>query len=236
MEHSFDIEIAKKYGIEEAIILNNFNFWIEKNKANKRHFYDGHYWTYNSKKAFVELFPYMSERQIDYAIKNLVDNGLIIKGNYNKVGFDRTLWYAITKMGYCILQNCKMEETKLLNGNDKIVQPIPDIKPDIKPNKRVCTKFVPPTLEEVTEYAKSRGREDLAKKFLEYYTAGNWVDGKGNKVRNWKQKFLTWCGRDNMGLKLEQPFGGNDESILHDRKYSKEELDNIFDNLEEIEI
>ena len=131
MEHSFDVKIAQKYGIEEAIILNNLYFWIEKNKANNQHFYDNKYWTYNSKKAFAELFPYMNARQIDYAINNLVKNGLIEKGNYNKVGFDRTLWYSITEFGYSILQNCEMDVTKLSNASSKIVEPIPDINKQI---------------------------------------------------------------------------------------------------------
>lgn len=56
--------------------------------------------------------------------------------------------------------------------------------------------FVPPTYEEVLEYAKEKGREDLAKEFFEYFTVGEWVDSKGNKVKNWKQKFITWCGRN----------------------------------------
>ena len=66
MKHSFDVELAKEYGILEAILIQNIYFWIEKNKANKKHFYDGRYWTYNSKKAFSEMFPYASERQIKY--------------------------------------------------------------------------------------------------------------------------------------------------------------------------
>lgn len=53
-------------------------------------------------------------------------------------------------------------------------------------------KFTAPTYEDVLEYAKSRNREDLARKFYDYFTAGNWVDSKGNKVKNWKQKFITW--------------------------------------------
>ena len=76
----------------------------------------------------------MTERQIDYAMKKLVDAGLIIKGNYNKSAYDRTCWYAITKAGYSILQNCEMGETNLSNGNDAIVEPIPDNKPDSKPD------------------------------------------------------------------------------------------------------
>ena len=53
-------------------------------------------------------------------------------------------------------------------------------------------KFIPPTLEDVSAYAKERGVQNLAQKFFDYYSAGNWVDGKGDPVRNWKQKFLTW--------------------------------------------
>lgn len=134
MNHSFDIRIAEKYGIQPAIILNHLYFWIEKNRANKQNFHDGYYWTYNSKKAFAELFPYMTERQIDYAIKKLIDGGLVITGNYNEIAYDRTLWYAITPRGYAILQNCEMEKTELSNGNDTIVKPIPDINTDINTN------------------------------------------------------------------------------------------------------
>lgn len=134
MEHSFNVEIAKEYGITQAIILNHLYFWIEKNRANKKHYYDGDYWTYNSKKAFAELFPYLTERQIDYSLTKLVDAGLIIKGNYNKSPYDRTLWYSITKQGYAILQNCKMARTNLQNQINEIVRPIPDNKPDNKPD------------------------------------------------------------------------------------------------------
>ena len=132
MEHHFNVEIAKEYGIIQAIILNNLYYWISKNIANNKHFYDGNYWTYNSKKAFSRLFPYLTERQIDYSLKKLIDDGLIIKGNYNKMAYDRTLWYAITKKGYCILQNCKMEDTNMLNGLYENVEPIPNNKPNNK--------------------------------------------------------------------------------------------------------
>ena len=36
MEHSFNIELAKEYGILEAILLKNIWFWIEKNRANEK--------------------------------------------------------------------------------------------------------------------------------------------------------------------------------------------------------
>lgn len=137
MQHSFDIGIAKKYGVQAAVILNHLYFWIEKNKANGENFYDGQYWTYNSKRAFTELFPYMTERQIDYALKKMVDDGLIVKGNYNVVAYDRTLWYSITKKGYSIIQNCEMEETKLASATNKIVQPIPYNNTDIEEKENI---------------------------------------------------------------------------------------------------
>ena len=34
MQHSFNVELAKEYGILEAILLNHLWFWIKKNKAN----------------------------------------------------------------------------------------------------------------------------------------------------------------------------------------------------------
>jgi predicted phage replisome organizer len=56
--------------------------------------------------------------------------------------------------------------------------------------------FVPPTYDEVLDYAKEKGREDIAKEFFEYFNVGNWIDSNGNKVKNWKQKFITWCSRN----------------------------------------
>lgn len=133
MQHSFDVDIAKEYGILEAILLNNLWFWIEKNRANNVNFFEDCYWTYNSTRAFNELFPYASQRQIQNALKHLKEKDVIKTGNYNKSAYDRTLWYAFTEKGKCIMQKCKMEDTKKENGDSKNVRPIPDNKPDEKP-------------------------------------------------------------------------------------------------------
>jgi DnaD/phage-associated family protein len=131
MQHSFNIELAKEYGILEAIIINNLFFWIEKNKANDVSYYDGTYWTYNSIKALNELFPYASERKISYALKHLEEEEIIKTGNYNKLAYDRTLWYAFTEKGISILQKCCFHFTKSTNGFYKSDEPIPDINTDI---------------------------------------------------------------------------------------------------------
>ena len=128
MEHHFNVEIAEKYGILEAILLNNFYFWIKKNEANDKNFHEGMYWTYNSAKALHRLFPYASERKIRSAIKHLEDEGLVLTGNYNNSAYDRTMWYALTENATCILQNRQMEEAKTSNESCKNVTPIPDNK------------------------------------------------------------------------------------------------------------
>lgn len=102
MKHIFDIEIAKQYGINAAILLENIGFWIAQSEANEINFHDGSYWTFNSCRALQELFPYMSKRQIHSALEKLINDGLIVTGNYNKVAYDRTLWYTLTQKGKSI--------------------------------------------------------------------------------------------------------------------------------------
>ena len=63
--------------------------------------------------------------------------------------------------------------------------------------EKVQKVFVPPTLEEVKEYANKRNSYVDAERFFDYYNAGKWKDGKGKPVLNWKQKFITWEGRNN---------------------------------------
>lgn len=90
----FSVEMATKYGVIPAILIENFIGWKKNNKTDGEHFYDGRTWTCNSKKELSKLFPYLSEKQIRYAIDKLLEQGVLITGNYNKTPYDRTLWYA----------------------------------------------------------------------------------------------------------------------------------------------
>lgn len=65
-------------------------------------------------------------------------------------------------------------------------------KDEDKKGKTRAARATPPTLADVMSYAEERGKPWMAQKFFEYFEAGNWVDAKGQPVRNWKQKFLTW--------------------------------------------
>lgn len=56
--------------------------------------------------------------------------------------------------------------------------------------------FTPPTIEEVIEYCASRGNNVDPYKFFDFYEAGEWIDSNGKPVKNWKQKVITWEGRN----------------------------------------
>lgn len=95
MEYSFDTDVAIKYGVTAAILLKNIGFWVAKNINNKKHFYANRYWTYNSSKAFAQLYPFWTSKQIWLALDKLVDAEVLIKGNFNITSYDRTTWYTI---------------------------------------------------------------------------------------------------------------------------------------------
>ena len=65
--------------------------------------------------------------------------------------------------------------------------------------KRVVNKFTPPSLDDVIFYFTENGySKELAQKAFKYYETGNWKDGKGNQVKNWKQKMQSvWFKEEN---------------------------------------
>ena len=130
MTHQFDIEVAREYGIADAVVINHFQFWIAKNKANGSHQHEGRTWTYNSMKAFGELFPYLTEKQLRTIIRNLVDRGVLTTGNFNETTYDRTLWYAFVEEEKWLCQKGQMHLTEKANGIAQKGKPIPYNIPD----------------------------------------------------------------------------------------------------------
>ena len=131
-QHHFDVEVAQEYGINCAILINNFQFWIAKNKAGGRNLNDGRTWTYNSNRALATLFPYFTEKQIRDTLLKLETAGVLVSGNFNKSTYDRTKWYAFNDEEQWLKGYGQLHPTKKSNGPDQKVEPIPDSKQHIE--------------------------------------------------------------------------------------------------------
>lgn len=82
--------------LNEAIVLNQLNYWIEINKKAEKNLIDGKYWVYNSYSDWrINNFPYWSEKTIQRAFTRLENKGVVISANYNKLAIDKTKWYTI---------------------------------------------------------------------------------------------------------------------------------------------
>ena len=136
---NFNKDDARRYGVDEAIMLWHIRYWVEKNTADKRHFHDGRYWTYSSAEAFTKIFPFWSSGQIRRILKSLQAQGAILVGNYNSYAQDRTSWYALSdtytegsgdhfaksKNASCENENCHFAETESSFCENE--RPLPDI-------------------------------------------------------------------------------------------------------------
>jgi len=135
MMHNFNVDVAKEVGIEKAIILNNFYFWIVKNIANNKNIHNDKCWTYNSYEALVELFPYLSYDQIKKHILKLEKDDILVSNkdlNANK--WDKTKWYSfgkneivkkffkLPKIGNS-LDSAKEDDSIVLNGTIEETNP-----------------------------------------------------------------------------------------------------------------
>lgn len=91
----FNRKYVNKYGINEAILLNHFLFWIRKNAVAGRNYIDGRTRTWNSQTKMLEQKDFFTEQNLKTSINNLVKQGVIIIENFNPKKYDKTNWYAL---------------------------------------------------------------------------------------------------------------------------------------------
>ena len=152
LHHSFDIHLATQYGVDGAIMIHHFQHWISVNMRLKRGKKQGRTWTYQSQQEIAAHFPYYTQKQVRRIIDNLVDDSVLIKGNFNKQGYDRTSWYAFHDESYfltspLICPNGQMDLTEQANGNAQMGEPIPDTKTNTRTDAEKVNDPLPPKLE-----------------------------------------------------------------------------------------
>ena len=79
-------------------------------------------------------------------------------------------------------------------------------------------RFIPPTLEEVTEYCRQRGKGVNPEKWMDHYTSNGWKVGR-NSMKDWKAAVRKWEGNDfgGSGIKRKvsfQEYGDNTDTPM----------------------
>jgi len=133
---------------------------------------------------------------LESVMKELKEQGYL-KITQNRVDGKYSYEYDIYETPYTILPNTEKPYTenqytyKILNN--KI------LNKEIDNNKLLSTKkskFIPPTLEEITAYCIQRNNGVDPQKIFDYYSSNDWKDSKGQPIKNWKQKIIGVWERD----------------------------------------
>lgn len=117
VSHGFDTGYAIAYGVDEAIMIRNLQFFITANANRGQNFRDGKFWTYDRLEDFPSHFPYWTIKQIRRILGSLVKQGVIIKGEFNTSWSNRTLWYAF-KDQERFIKNIKVPKVPLPTDPD----------------------------------------------------------------------------------------------------------------------
>ena len=143
--HAFKIEHATEFKSERiAIMITHFAHWIGVNQRANRHFIDGRTWTYQTMEEIQAVYPYWSIDQIKRLLNKMEELKIIRKGNFNKVGFDRTCWYSFEiEKKFTLGRNRQMESAESPNGLGEIARPIPDTKPVPNPDAKPTNQPYP---------------------------------------------------------------------------------------------
>lgn len=124
--HTFDTGYAIAYGVDEAIMIRNLQFFITANANRGHNFREGRYWTYDKLEDFTNHFPYWSMKQVRRILASLISQEVIIKGEFNKFWCNRTQWYAFKNQDQFI-KNVKPPKTPSPVYPQHFQENIPDL-------------------------------------------------------------------------------------------------------------
>ena len=92
------------------------------------------------------------------------------------------------------------------------------------------SRFVRPTLDEVSEYIKVQKYEVDAEKFIDYYESVGWTVGRNKPMKDWKAAVRTWAKTEKTRLMYDKAKQRNEIKKNSFNDYPQREYD--FDDLE----
>lgn len=170
-------ELVRVLGdLNEAVILNQLNYWIEINKKAEKNLHDGKYWVFNTYQTWKEKdFDFWSTDTIRRTLTRLENKGIILTANYNKLKIDKTKWYTIDYKRLQDLINeheqnqiankekadCVHDMANCTDGNGSIGKAIPENTPE-NTNRDYSTENTPNSFS---------NEKDNSKQSLEFYNS-----------------------------------------------------------------
>lgn len=137
---------------------------------------------------YLADFCQCSKAKVTSAISKLIECGYL-----EQIGFDgrrRILRSRLLKSSRQNTKKYKAEYEKVGHNNID--------------NKKENKMNIPPTLDEVREYCKSRKNGIDAETFIDYYQQQDWRLANGNKMKDWQASVRTWEKR-NKKTEPQQP-------------------------------
>lgn len=159
----------------------------------------------------LKLFSISQNRKLAcYALAKRLDQSMTSNEKMRKL-------IADIKVNHDAVMTKSIEDHDKVMQEEKRIEEIREEENRTDENKESVEKkpkrFIPPTLEEIDTFIKTNNLNVNAKYFLDYFTDGNWVDSKGNKVKNWKQKLRTWHNHNDSKPKYRTLADSNREAM-----------------------
>lgn len=135
-------DLALAVGLNEAIVLQQVQYWCEHNEEAGRNFRDGHFWVYNSFPEWQKQFPWWCEKTVKTIFSKLEKRNLLITANYNRLSMDRTKWYRVNHEELDAITDSPSGKIYPMDRVD-ITRPLPEINTEINNGKKEKVNFPP---------------------------------------------------------------------------------------------
>lgn len=141
---------------------------------------------------------HISARQARTAVTHLKVSGTVSVKQYSKFQVISVLSWDLYQ---CDVSGTEAAKSQAEVSQKSTTEECKESKKDSMPPKR--TRFTPPTVEEVKAYCTERGNHVDADRFVDFYTANGWTQGRGKPIKDWKACVRTWERSDQAEQKAE---------------------------------
>jgi DNA-binding Lrp family transcriptional regulator len=142
----------------------------------------------------------VSAKTVSRDVSDLIKRGIIrVNGNTSDrvLAMDNLSQDGVACSGQSVPSKGETRDNLSRNSGQFVQHNIKENKALLKKRgRKSSSKFTPPTLEQVRDYIQQHPKLSRIdpQGFIDFYESMNppWSDSKGNPVRSWKGKLLTW--------------------------------------------